>query len=397
MDLYKKISDDSIESASLESLILTAETKYVLMEKELRGLDLVGHVPFDCDPIQAVCQLKKRVKAMQANILQEKIAARIQIASHTTMVCVSKQNVLGDYILQEKVEGQFYEEVIVGPVIVDEASFFAKSIVIDAREVDPENSRSPPNCKEINVVKAEIVVRLISDNAVSLGYTFSGYDKGYGTVTRKCVMKRLSESPAFYIDGESQVKEVRVLVDIPDVRAYYALRCYHHRKFQKYNPRQYCYFTLYCASDGPVGDVTIILKRLYNEENENRGLIYRGPDIRKGVAHRRRRHKYRQKPVRWFDQTPSPMTDLRSKVARIDFSTVSLPEGELSCFYSLERIKRESNVIETVDEDGVHCHRVHQSVTYSIKAAQEIKRELIMSPFVETCDQDYEDNEDCDE
>jgi len=402
--MENNISDDDIMKDEalipLDRLVKTAMEKYVITDVECRDIDVSQSRVLPCSAEKALGLMKRRVMSMRLQGIKEKVAFKVQLATHTTMVVVSKQNVVGDYLVQEcNPIDEVYEVKNIGPMLVNER-FFAKSVVVDAREVDPEVMEDGLDLesREIDVRKIEIVITSVTSSCLQVSHVFSGYDRGYDVSTEKVVRKKLYENPAVYLDTVDEVQEVRYLVTLADVRAYYTFRNFKHKKFKKYNPRQYCYFTLYVIGDGPIGELNIRLNRIYRERDEVMGRIYRGPVVRKGKPQERIiYHKYKSRKKAAIVQKPTSMTTDRYQVVFIDFSKKGLDCGEASKSYSLEKIRKESTVIELYESgENILIHqKVIETVTYSMRERDERMKELSLTPFQEDLedDGDYTDTD----
>jgi len=299
----------------------------------------------------------------------------VQVADHTTLVVVTKQAYVTDQLIQESVLSESYEKIHVTPMYVDK-NFFAKSIVVDAREVNPEVVDFPKDDnREIDVRKIEVEIILRSDDPITVSYSFSGYDRGCDVVHKSGALKYMSKSPNMYLEPVEGLVQFRVITSIADVRSFYTYDSCIHKKFEKYNPREYCYFTVFAVSEGVIKEAAMNLCRIFQYMDEPAGRIYKGPVIRNHrvtCSNKKPKYKYKVNIVRERLQTPSPMTESRRKLLDVTYRDKGLLLVESPLSYELKKIHSFMSIKETYDDNGTVRQVIHQSIEYQLKERDKI-------------------------
>jgi len=278
-----------------------------------------------------------------------------------------------------------YEKIHVTPMLV-EKNFFSKSIVVDAREVNPEVIDFPiDDNKEIDVRKIEVEIILQCNEPIIASYTFSGYDRGCDVWHKAGALKLMSEAPLMYLEPVEGMVQFRVIVSLAEVRAFYTYRNKIHKKFDKYNPRQYCYFTVYAVTEGCIKEASLNLCRIFKYIDEPAGRIYKGPVYRKGkvtCSNDKPKYPYKYTIKREKRQIPSPMTATRQKLLDIvlgENANISIP-----LTYELKQIHSQCSITETYEDCGTLRKLVHHSAQFQLRERQQIMGQGLL--YYDTCD-----------
>jgi len=290
------------ERIPIQSLILTARIKHVITESEFKEMVLDGFEPAAMGPEHAYklarlrLMKKKRNPNYRPDVLSEQV---VTVTTRSELELLPKlTNMTATFIEQEAVlDGEVREFIAVDPISCP-GNQFCKSIVLDAREIDPEIVTDVTGQSEIETRVAEVIVQIKTTSTLTFSYTYSGYDKSLTVKNVRQLRQRAAEHMSFVLSEETSYYEARIIVHLRDVRQFYTFKNFKHKKFLKYNPRQYCYFTLYVLGDGAIGNISMFVKRISLPIDEPCGLIYRGPEIRKGRERMKFEHyRYSKKKV----------------------------------------------------------------------------------------------------
>jgi len=374
-----------VEDLPLDRLAKTASEVHLLLDPETKSLNLEGVERFPCSPTEAIGLVKRKLAIMRRNRVIP-VETRVQVADHTTLVIVTKEVYVPDQLIQESMLCESYEKIHITPMFV-EKSFFSKSIVIDAREVNPEVIDFPiDDDKEIDVRKIEVEVMFQTNDPIIASYTFSGYDRGCDVWHKGGALKLMSEAPLMYLEPVEGMVQFRVITSVAEVRSFYTYRNKIHKKFDKYNPRQYCYFTVYAVSDGIIKEAAMNLCRIFKYMDEPAGRIYKGPVYRKGrvtCSNDKPKYTYKYTIKREKRQLPSPMTDSRQKLIDIALGDGGLAP-DIPLTYELSQIQSQCSVTETYEDNGTLRKLVHHSAQYQLKERKQFLSQGLL--FYDTCD-----------
>lgn len=375
----KENAELDISTAPIQSILLTAKTLFEIVYAEYKNMDLTGYEPFPCSPYKAIQQVNlRRMKGMKDGTIP--LRTSVNCLAKTSLIVVPKQVVMGSSLLVDSklIEGVFFEEHKL-PALYPTGKYLVKSYVVDALEFDPEISEAIIG-DEKDVKSFEFDVSLFLDSIVQFSFVYSGYDRSKSIPNIRVATQRLRENPVFTfepVDGEVRFK---LFADLADIREFYTRQSVLHKKFKKYNPRQYCYLTLYFLCESAINRVNIKVSRLYSLMPEKGSRIYKGPDIRKGVVQKVKRNYAYDFVTGSILQQPSVMTDNRWRIVCQD--ALMMSDGVVAESKSQVKIATQGYSVDYSENGGITQYSVDQR--YQLRTIR--LRELADDPYCE----DYE-------